>query len=129
MPIEGTTATGGWLETTWSQTTPYNNFCPIDLASGARSVAGCPSVAIAQILNYHETTNNIILNDTDDYYHSYSGNNYWIDNDHVTYDFPSFPELNNYLATLMSHYQQQIQITEDDIAASCLLVVLPLNKL
>jgi len=116
-PAEGATLTGGWLETTWSQDSPYNNFCPIDLDSGDKSVAGCPSVAMAQILNFHQTTNNVAFNDSDDYYHSYAGNNFWIDNDHVEYDFPSFPELNSYLDTLISHYQNQIPLTDDDVAA------------
>jgi hypothetical protein len=116
-PSEGSTAYGGWLETTWTQSAPYNNFCPIDLASSVHSVAGCPSVAMAQILNYHETTNSIVFNDTDDYYHNYGGNNYWIDNDYQTYEFPSFPELNNYLNTLVLHYQQQTILTDDDVAA------------
>jgi len=81
-----------------------------------RSVAGCPAVAMAQILNYHETTNNIVFNDSDDYYHNY-GNRFWIDNDHEEYDFPSFPELNGYLDTLNYHYNNQIQITDEDKAA------------
>ena len=29
-PPEGTTSTGGWLETTWGQDEPYNAFCPLD---------------------------------------------------------------------------------------------------
>ena len=31
-PPEGTTATEGWVLTTWSQSSPYNDFCPIDPA-------------------------------------------------------------------------------------------------
>ncbi|MCX6664887.1 MAG: C10 family peptidase [Euryarchaeota archaeon] len=108
---------GGWLETTWSQNDPFNKFCPIDLATHNRSVAGCPAVTMAQILNYHQTTNNVMLNDSDDYYHNYSDNNYWIDNDSETYGFPAFPELNSYLSTLVSHYQNQVTPTDDDIAA------------
>jgi hypothetical protein len=107
----------GFLETQWSQNAPYNNFCPIDLSSGDRSVAGCPAVAMAQILNYHQTTKNIAFNDSDDYYHSYAGNNYWIDDDYEEYEFPSFPPLNAYLDTLQTHYQDQIPLTDDDKAA------------
>ena len=116
-PAEGATLTGGWLETSWHQNEPYNNFCPIDQASGHKSVAGCPAVAMAQILNFHQTTNNVAFNDSDDYYHSYAGNNFWIDNDHVEYDFPSFPELNSYIDTLNLHYEDQIPLTDDDVAA------------
>ncbi len=117
-PEEGTTPTGGWLWTNWHQNAPYNNFCPLDLINGgARSVAGCPAVTIAQILNYHNTTMNVTFTDADDYYHSYGGNNYWIDNDYVQYGFKSFPQHNTYLQTLQSHYENQIPLTNDDKAA------------
>jgi hypothetical protein len=115
-PPEGTTPTGGWLETLWTQDAPYNNFCPMDKANGGRSIAGCPSIAMAMILDYHKTTNNVMFNDSDDYRHNYEGNNYWIDNDYVSYDFPSFPTLNGYLATLSSHYQNQTPTTDADVA-------------
>jgi hypothetical protein len=117
-PPEGSTPTGGWLLTNWHQNAPYNNFCPLDIANGdERSVAGCPAVAMAQILNYHNTTMNITFDDGDDYYHSYLGNNYWIDNSYVQYDFPSFPQLNSNLTTLQSHYESQIPPTNNDKAA------------
>ena len=115
-PPEGTTTTEGWVETRWSQNSPYNNFCPIDPDSGKRGVAGCPAIAMAQILNYHKTTNGVLFNDSDDYYHNY-GNRFWIDNDHEKYDFPSFPELNIYLETLNDHYNENVDITNDDKAA------------
>jgi hypothetical protein len=117
-PPEGSTPTGGWLFTNWHQNAPYNNFCPLDLYNGgARSVAGCPAVVIAQILNYHNTTMNVVFDDSDDYYHAYGGNNYWIDNSYVQYGFKSFPQLNTYLSTLQSHYESQIPPTNDDKAA------------
>lgn len=108
---------GGFLTTQWSQNAPYNNFCPLDLSSGSRSVAGCPAVAMAQILNYHHTTKNVEFDDSDDYYHNFGANKYWIDNDHIQYDFPSYPQLNTYLTTLQTHYQNQIPPTNNDIAA------------
>lgn len=117
-PPDGSTPTGGWLLTDWTQNTPYNNLCPLDLANGGgRSVAGCPAVAMAQIMNYHNTTNNVAFNDTDDYYHNYAGNQYWIDNDHVMYDFPSFPQLDNFLSSLQYHYENHIQPTNTEKAA------------
>ncbi len=112
-PPEGTTPTEGWIETKWHQNSPYNDFCPMD--GDKRSIAGCPAVAMAQILNYHKTTNNVAFNDSDDYYHSY-GNRFWIDNDHEEYDFPSFPELNNYLDTLAYHYDNKLSITDENKA-------------
>ncbi len=108
---------GPLLDTTWSQNAPYNNFCPIDLDSGERSVAGCPAVAMAQILNYHRTTQNIQFNDNDDYLHNYAGNRYVIDDDFLEYDFPSFVELNNYFDTLQYNYENDIPLTDNDKAA------------
>ena len=116
-PEQGTTISGGWIDTKWDQNSPFNDFCPIDLATGKRSVAGCPAVAIAQILNYHQTTNYIQFNDSDDYYHSYGGNNYWIDDDYEIYDFPSFPQLNSYLGSLVLKYQNQKKLSNEDKAA------------
>jgi hypothetical protein len=117
-PPEGSTPTEGWILTNWHQSPPYNNFCPLDIyGGGARSVAGCPAVAMAQILNFHNTTNYVAFNDSDDYHHNYGGNNYWIDNNYVTYGFPSFPQLNTYLDTLQSHYENQIPLTNNDKAA------------
>ncbi len=116
-PPEGATATGGWLETNWHQESPYNDFCPIDGNNGQRSVAGCPAIAMAQILDYHRSINGVVFNDSDDYYHNYDGNRYWIDDDSEAYDFPSFPELDGYLITLSSHYQDNISLTGNDKAS------------
>jgi len=71
---------------------------------------------MAQILNYHKTINGISFNDSDDYYHNYI-HQYVIDDDHKKYDFPSFPELNGYLSTLSSHYENSVPITDNDRAA------------
>jgi hypothetical protein len=108
---------GPLLNTKWSQTAPYNNFCPMDLVSEKRSVAGCPAVAMAQILNYHRTTQNVHFTDDDDYVHNYGGNYYTIDDDFEEYDFPSFPELNSYLDALQYNYDNEIPLTDDDKAA------------
>jgi hypothetical protein len=114
------TGIGPLLETKWAQNSPYNNFCPMDKSTDMRSVAGCPAVAMAQILNYHRTTQNIQFNDTDDYNHYYPGypeNRYIIDDESESYDFPSFPELNSYLTMLQDHYDNEIPITDEDKAA------------
>lgn len=116
-PPEGTTPTGGWVETTWHQNEPYNMLCPIDKSTGKRSVAGCPAVTMAQILNYHATTCDVAFNDTDDYHHTYGANQYWIDDDHNEYLFPSFPELNEYLTALQQHYRGNITPSDEEKAA------------
>jgi hypothetical protein len=104
-PPSGSTSTGGWLETNWTQSAPYNNMCPMDTNAGNRSIAGCPSVAMAQILNFHKEINGTRFNNSDDYYHNYgAGNQYWIDNDSATFDFPGFGTLNLYLDSLEQFY-------------------------
>ncbi|MCD4820325.1 MAG: C10 family peptidase [Candidatus Cloacimonetes bacterium] len=117
-PPTGTTPTGGWLWENWSQNAPYNSLCPMDLNTGSRSVAGCPSIAMAQILNYHRTVNQVVFDDDeDDYYHNFAGNYYWIDDDYLEYDFPPFMELNTYLDTLSHHYLYNIPLTNIDKGA------------
>jgi hypothetical protein len=104
-PPSGSTSTGGWIETNWTQSAPYNNMCPMDTNAGSRSIAGCPSVAMAQILNFHKEINGTRFNDGDDYYHNYgAGNQYWIDNDSASRDFPGFGTLNLYLDSLEAFY-------------------------
>ncbi len=116
-PPEGTTSTGGWLETNWTQNAPFKNFCPMDPVTGNRSVAGCPAVAMAMIVNYYETINDTYFTDDDDYYHAYAGRNYWIDDDFEDLDFPSFPTLNAHLDTLTNCYINHTTLKPDEKAA------------
>jgi hypothetical protein len=116
-PPEGTTSTGGWLETNWTQTAPYNNFCPMDPVTNQRSIAGCPATAMAQILNYFKTTNATNFSDNDDYYHAYAGRNYWIDNDCVAIDFPCFVDLNAYLDTITMSFDSNSNLKNSGKAA------------
>jgi hypothetical protein len=111
-------ATGdGWLKTNWTQSAPYNDFCPLDPIAQQRSLAGCPATAMAQIMNFHQTMNNTRFDDNDDYFHNYAGAQYFIDDDFETLDFPSFPELNIYLDTLDAHYLNGFFPTNEDKAA------------
>ena len=115
-PPEGSTKTNGWIETTWHQNKPYKNFCPMDYTTNKRSIAGCPSIAMAQILNYHQSINSISFSDHDDYVHEFK-ETYIIDDDFDSYDFPSFPQLNHYLHQLTQRFDQQQPLTDDDKAA------------
>jgi hypothetical protein len=94
-PPEGTTTSGGWIETNWHQNAPYNQLCPLDGTNGQRSLTGCPSTAMAMIIDYNRTTNNTTFDEDDRYLHNYQ-TQYWIDDDSTLYDFPGFPRLNNY---------------------------------
>jgi hypothetical protein len=117
-PPEGTTPTGGWVVTNWTQNAPYNALCPLDLAhGGARSLAGCPAVAMAMILNYHATIQETSFGTGDRYYHNYAGNAYWIPDASTQYGFPDFATLNGYLATLTLHWGQGSALTNTDKAA------------
>jgi hypothetical protein len=112
-PQENTTATGGWLETTWHQDSPYNEFCPLDTVDGSRSYVGCAPTALAQLVNYHQQCN-VHFDDLDSYI-PYGGIN--IDGDSTLYDFPSFEELNEYLTAVRLKYSSQTELDDTDIAA------------
>ena len=116
-PPEGSTSSGGWVETHWTQSYPYNQYCPIDAGSGNHSVAGCPAVAMGMIVDYHRNTHGTEFNDGDDYYHNFSGNQFWIDDDYAQWGFPSFPELNSMLAGVQDSYNHQIPLTGADKGA------------
>ncbi|NPD43987.1 C10 family peptidase [Lentimicrobium sp. S6] len=115
-PELGTTSTEGWVEAQWSQSAPYNAACPMDPIDNARSIAGCPSITMAQILDFHKTINEKIFSDEDDYFHNYSGRQYDIDDDFEELDFPSFPELNTNLNSLQNSYSVGINPSNLEIA-------------
>ncbi len=95
------------LATRWSQSYPYNQLCPRDPVNGnAYSAAGCPAIAMGQILNYLRTTQNTRFSDNDDYAHHYAGRNYNIDDDWEMLQFPSFPELNGLLDSVDATFQR-----------------------
>jgi len=117
-PPEGTTPTGGWLFTNWTQGSPYNKMCPMDPNSHQRCLAGCPATAMSMILNCIITVNNTRFDDGDDYYHNFgSGNQYWIDDDWEGLGFPCFDTLNAYLDILEENYLGNKPISDDEIAA------------
>jgi len=116
-PPAGSTSTGGWIETNWTQNAPYNQMCPMDLSAGSRSIAGCPAVAMAQILNFRKELNSTRFNDGDDYYHNYGSNQFTIDDDSAAYDFPGFGTLNLYLDSLEQFYFAKTEPPEDMKAA------------
>jgi len=112
-PEENTTSTGGWLETVWDQSEPFNNFCPLDPVDANRSYVGCVATAMAQVINYHKQCD--IIFDQYDSFTTYAGIDF--DADSSLYDFPSFEELNDYLAGIQSKYDSNIEINDTDAAA------------
>jgi hypothetical protein len=112
-PPEGTTATGGWLETAWNQDAPYNELCPLDPADQARSYVGCAATAMAQLVNYHRRCPGDF--GESDSYMAYSGMK--MDADSALYDFPTFVRLNRYLGTIRTRYSQGRDLNDVDVAA------------
>lgn len=107
----------GLLMTNWTQSQPYNMFCPMDPTTGSRSYAGCPAVAMAQIINHLQTTNGTRFDDGDDYYHYYPGRLYFIDDDYETIGFLPFTQLNNYLDVIDSLYSVGMPLGKNEAAA------------
>jgi len=91
----------GFLGSQWTQDYPYNQFCPRDPFNGySYSCAGCPAIAMGQIINYLQTTQGTRFDDKDDYYHNYAGRQYFIDDDWESLQFLSFPQLNEMLDSI-----------------------------
>jgi len=85
----------------------------------AYSYAGCPAIAMGQIINYLRTTQNTRFDDNDDYYHNYAGRNYKIDDDWEMLDFPSFPKLNVLLDSVDAAFQRGEELS--DLLAAALV--------
>ena len=97
----------GFLGSHWTQDYPYNQLCPRDPMNGnSYSYAGCPAVAMGQIINYLRTTEGTRFSDNDDYVHNYAGRNYIIDDDWANLKFPSFSELNELLDSVDATFER-----------------------
>ena len=97
----------GMLTSNWTQEAPYNLLCPRDPSyNNTYSYAGCPAIAMGQIINYLRTTQDTRFTDEDDYLHNYAGRNYNIDDDWETLLFPSFSQLNILLDSVDAHFQR-----------------------
>lgn len=101
------------LSSHWDQDYPYNQLCPRDpMNNNSYSYAGCPAVAMAQIINYLQTTQDIRFDDNDDYAHHYAGRNFNIDDDWETLQFPSFPQLNELLDSVDATFQRGEELSD-----------------
>ncbi len=109
---------GDFLMTShWTQDAPYNKMCPRDPLTNSNSYAGCPAVAMGQIINYLRTTQGTRFDDSDDYRHNYAGRNYDIDDDWEAIGFPSFETLNQYLDEADELFAMGEDVTNDLAAA------------
>jgi len=103
----------GLLTSHWTQDYPYNQLCPRDpVYNNSYSYAGCPAVAMGQIINYLRTTQDTRFDDSDDYDHYYAGRNYIIDDDWESLQFPSFPKLNVLLDSVDATFQRGEELDE-----------------
>ena len=106
------------LTTQWNQEYPYNMLCPADpFENYAHSYTGCPATALGQIINYLRTTQNTRFDDSDDYYANYAGRQFHIDDDWESYQFPSFPHLNEMLDLVDATFQQGEELSDSMVAA------------
>ncbi|MBP5401436.1 MAG: C10 family peptidase [Bacteroidales bacterium] len=105
--------TEGLLTSHWSQDYPYNALCPKDPVNDySYSYAGCPAVAMGQIINYWRTTQGTRFSDSDDYVHNYPGRVYYIDDDWETLQFPSFLQLNELLDSVDATFQRDEELPD-----------------
>lgn len=103
----------GLVESRWTQNYPYNQLCPRDPSTSySYSYAGCPAIAMGQIINYLRTTQDTRFTDDDDYYHNYAGRRYYIDDDWETLQFPSFPQLNELLDEVDATFQRGEELSD-----------------
>ena len=101
------------LKSEWDQGYPYNMLCPRDPFNGyAYSAAGCPAVAMGQIINYLRTTQDTRFDDGDDYHHNYVGRVYDIDDDWETLQCPSFPKLNVLLDSVDAYFRRGDELSD-----------------
>ena len=108
----------GLITSHWTQDYPYNQLCPRDPSNGySYSYAGCPAIAMGQIINYLRTTQDTRFSDDDDYFHNYAGRNYKIDDDWETLQFPSFPQLNVLFDSVDATFQRG-ELLPDYLAAA-----------
>ena len=108
----------GFLNSHWTQDYPYNQLCPKDpINNNSYSYAGCPAVAMGQIINYLRTTQETRFTDDDDYAHQYAGRNYNIDDDYKAIGFPSFSQLNKMLDSVDTAFLRGEELTDMQAAA------------
>ncbi|MBD3286130.1 hypothetical protein GF359_06425 [candidate division WOR-3 bacterium] len=130
-PSLGSTGTGGWVETTWEQGAPYNNYCPIDPEASQRCDVGCVATAMAQIINYNSKRrdyfHNVTFDSGDSYESDRTSPSIMIDDDASVYDFPDFETLTGYMVELRTKYINNQFTDNNDYAALCFSCGIPVK--
>lgn len=78
-PPAGQTLSGGWIESAWTQGSPYNDSCPMDPVTNVVCLAGCPAVTMGQIISFWQYPDSVIFKDEDSYTSDYLGRTIPID--------------------------------------------------
>ena len=112
-PPSYNTPTGGWIVTQWDQGYPFNQFCPMDPDTSGRSVVGCVATAFAQVVHYHREIGDLLFSDEDDYTSDSYTSPVVLDDDYDTYNFLSFPELNEKADELRDCYGNGSNFTNE----------------
>ena len=107
LPIKTEKAVSPLVQTKWNQNPYYNDQCPYDYNSGARTVTGCVATAMAQIMKYWSYPEHGLGN------HSYVPSSHpeygtlYVDFSSATYQWSNMPNsinsANSAIATLMYH--------------------------
>lgn len=120
-PEPGYSSTTGWVKTAWDQGPPYSNYCPKDPRNGERCVVGCVATAMAMIVDYHSDRRDYIakfqFGSSDRYVSHRTSPPINIDADSITYNFPSFNKLNEYISTLREQYISNAYLNMSNRAA------------
>ncbi|MBD3284997.1 hypothetical protein GF359_01350 [candidate division WOR-3 bacterium] len=66
-PSAGESWTGGWIQSMWHQSDPYNQFCPMDPETGKRSIVGCVATAMGQIVAFWQYPPSVTFTTEDNY--------------------------------------------------------------
>jgi hypothetical protein len=114
-PAQGTTYTGGWVETMWDQNWPYNAYCPWDPITGQKSLVGCLATALAQVVHYHKWIGNLNFG-AEDRYTTWT-RHIQIDGDSANLELMSFYGLNGHLNDIRQTYANNVAFWEPEKAA------------
>ncbi len=76
--LETTETIGPWVDSNWSQGSPYNNYCPMDPETGERSVVGCVATAMGMIVDYWQWPPSVTFSGSDSYYSEGTSPPIWI---------------------------------------------------
>lgn len=113
-PAKGSTIYDGWIQTAWHQRSPFNQHCPIDPLSGQRSLAGCVSIAIGQLLPLLQNFSPPSLSDSDHY--QTLTRKIKIDADAEKLDFVKFDQLNQKIETISDKINSGMIVSHLEIA-------------